>query len=157
MKKVFEVDEVCTDCNGTGLYVGMAERDGAAVVCHSCKGSGRYHFKHEYEVFERRSERYEIKRVYQANPGICIGAGNGYKLEDFGGMPYKEWVQGFEFKIGMENRNHTCPAQYYQSANYKLKPDWDECGFGMFSACEHFKNKSECWKRFDIENNGGVK
>lgn len=29
----------CQACKGTGLYKGMAERDGAAVVCSHCHGT----------------------------------------------------------------------------------------------------------------------
>ena len=40
MKKVVEFDEQCMACGGTGLYVGMAECDGAAVVCTNAKVLG---------------------------------------------------------------------------------------------------------------------
>ena len=153
MKKIVEHDEVCESCGGTGLYVGMAERDGAAVVCDTCKGSGCFHFAHEYTPFEHRKDRRGVRRVFQTNPGICIGEGNGHTLEEFGGMPTKEWEQGLPFKRGMENRKYTCPCWWYQSANYKLKPDWKECQvFGSFSSCKHFSSKEKCWARFDREH-----
>ena len=38
---VIEFDCECESCKGTGLYVGMAEREGSAVVCHTCKGTGK--------------------------------------------------------------------------------------------------------------------
>ena len=50
-KHVIEFDEKCKSCKGTGLYVGLAERDGAAVVCHTCKGTGKHHVRIEYDDF----------------------------------------------------------------------------------------------------------
>jgi hypothetical protein len=152
MKKVIEFDEKCQSCGGTGLYCGMAERNGAAIVCHTCKGTGRHKFRHEYEEFNGRVDRPGVVRVYQTNPGIMIGTGNGHRLEDFGGMPVKEWEAGLPFLPGMENRAFTCPCWWYQSADYKLKPDWRECNESLgrsFSGCPHFANKAECWKRWD--------
>lgn len=153
-KHVFEVKQKCQSCGGTGLYVGLAERDGAAVVCHSCKGTGCTTFRHEYEDFDRRAPLPpEVRRVYETNPGIVIGEGKGqFRLEDFGGMPVKEWEAGLPFPTGSENRKCTCPAWWYQTANYKLKPDWQECwGCGMFSQCKMFPNKHRCWEKFDAE------
>lgn len=155
MKKIIEFDERCQSCNGTGLYVGMGERDGAAVVCHTCGGTGCHKFKHEYEEFIQRTSRKGVKRVYEINPGICIGEGRGHKLKDFGGMPIKEWLSGSQFVAGMENRKFTCPCWWYQSADYKLKPQWQECDDSLglsFSGCSHFSQKEKCWERWDKEN-----
>jgi hypothetical protein len=67
-------------------------------------------------------------------------------------MPYKDWLAGKKWKPGMEDRQHTCPAWFYQSFDYNLKPDWKECcGCGSFSGCDSFPIKSECWKRWDKE------
>jgi hypothetical protein len=156
MKQTFTVKEMCPECCGTGLYSGMGERDGAAVVCGKCKGTGCYTFVHEYERFSGRKERKGIVRVYRVNSGICIGERPGTcALEDFGGMPYEDWKKGLPFPPKSEDRQHTCPAWYYQSANYSLKPRWWECNmFGRFSNCEHFDNKAKCWRRFDREQGG---
>ena len=157
MKKTItiEFNEVCQSCNGTGLYVGMAERDGAAVVCHDCRGTGCHKFHHKYEEFVIRKERSGVERVFQTNPGICIGRGNGHRLADFGGMPLKEWEQGLPFVAGTENRKFTCPCWWYQSADYDRKPEWKECEDMLgrtFSGCPHFGKKAECWARWDKEN-----
>jgi hypothetical protein len=151
---IVEFDQKCKSCNGSGLYVGLAERDGAAVICHTCKGEGFHHTKIIYEDFVGLKQHKDIVRVFEVNPGICLGIGkNGkFNLSDFGGMPYQDWLNGKQFERGMENRKFTCPAWWYQSANYKLKPNWDEClGCGCFSECEHFGNKAKCWERFDKE------
>lgn len=153
MKKVIELNEKCKSCKGTGLYMGMWERDGAAVVCHDCKGTGCHQFRHEYEDFQARVARTNVKRVYEYNPGVCIGEGRGIKLEDFGGLPVANWEAGVPFSPGTEDRLHSCPAWWYQSVNYDLKPKWDTCiRCGCFSDCVHFSDKAQCWKRWDKEN-----
>ncbi|GAH55007.1 unnamed protein product, partial [marine sediment metagenome] len=43
MEHTIEYDCECNDCKGTGLYTGMAEGDGFAVVCHACNGTGKRH------------------------------------------------------------------------------------------------------------------
>ena len=121
---IVEFDEECQSCGGTGLYVGLAERDGAAVVCAKCKGTGCFHFKHEYVEFTERKEHEDVLQVYEANPGIYIGVASGkYALSDFGGMPYSHWGRGEPFPKESENRLLTCPAWWYQNADYKRKPD----------------------------------
>lgn len=148
----------CESCGATGLYVGMAERDGSAVVCRSCKGTGQVHRKIHYEDFEGRVRRQGVKRVLQANPGFCVGnAPDGScHLEDFGGMDFNDWWGGVPFVPGMEMRNATCPCWWYQSADYSKKPAWEECAFGRpFNECRHFANKAACWDRWDRENGHG--
>lgn len=150
--KTIEFDETCTACSGTGLYIGMGERSGAAVVCHNCKGTGCHHFKHTYDPFTERFETYTVKRVYQSNPGICIGEGNGHTLESFGGLNFEDWKAGAEFTPGTENRKSTCPAWWYQGVDYDKKPKWDGCrGCGAFSGCKNFPEKETCWERWDKE------
>jgi len=159
MKRTIDVVEQCKSCEGTGLYIGMGERDGAAVVCNQCKGTGRFEYKHEYEEFTERRTRVGVSRVYETNPGIGIGTGNGHTLEEFGGMPVKDWEEGQPFRPGMENRKYTCPAWWYQKANYKLKPEWDKCGCGgmyTFSRCRHFGDKAACWQQWDKEHPEGM-
>jgi len=160
---VIEFNRKCESCKGTGLYVGFAEKDGAAVVCHDCKGTGCYHTKIEYDDFEGRITRDDVERVYETNPGIGIGkgmeGGDRYELSDFGGMSYSAWINGYKFGAGTENRRFTCPAWWYQSANYEKKPDWNECLSALgrtFSHCDHFKDKNKCWERWDKEFAQGV-
>ena len=151
---VIEIECRCQSCTGTGLYVGIAERDGAAVVCHTCKGTGCQHIKLEYDDFEGRQPRENVSRVYQANPGICIGTGNGHRLEDFGGLPYDDWLAGKPFIPGTENRRSTCPTWFYQCAGNDKKPQWDECFESLgrtFSDCPSFCRKQDCWARWDRE------
>lgn len=149
-----EFDTQCKSCNGTGLYVGMAERDGFAIVCSTCKGTGKFRLVIEYKDFEKRKKQKDVKRVLQVNCGIIVGTRkDDNSLDSFGGMSYKDWLAGKEFRRGMEMRAFTCPAWYYQSADYDKKPDWEECtGWGgSFSSCSEFSTKSKCWERFDKE------
>lgn len=152
MTKVIEHIEECSACKGTGLYRGMGEGPGAAVVCHRCEGTGAYKYRREHKEFTGRVERQGIKRVYQSTCGYMIGEGNGRIFEDFGGMPYEDWASGKPFPKGSEDRKHTCPAHWYQLVDHDKKPHWDECiGCGAFSACESFPNKDKCWEKFDKE------
>lgn len=155
MEKTIEHIEKCQSCRGTGLYIGMAERSGAAVVCYNCKGTGAFKFKHKYEEFDGRKRRDNVERVFEANPGFVIGTRNGeLSLSDFGGQPYDNWLRGDPFSAGMEMRKYVCPAWWYQTADYDKKPDWDSClGCGAFRDCLHFPTKEKCWERFDKENN----
>lgn len=153
MKKKIEFFEKCKSCGGTGLYVGFGEANGAAVVCECCEGTGKFHFIHEYEEFETRVERKEIKRVFETNPGIGIGSNDkDIFLEDFGGMPYEEWKKTGKFPPKSEMRMYVCPAWWYQGVDYDKIPQWDECiSCGTFSNCKMFKNKQKCWEKFDSE------
>jgi len=157
-KHTIEYDCYCSDCGGSGLYVGFAEHDGFAVVCHGCAGTGKQHKKYTYEDFDGRREKKGIKRVLETNPGIGVGLGKpgdgkNLTIESFGGLSYEDWKNGKPFVLGTEMRAYSCPCWWYQCADYDKKPDWKECIFcGSFSGCEHFKNKHKCWEKFDKEH-----
>jgi hypothetical protein len=149
--KVIEIKEQCKSCGGTGLFVGMGERDGAAVVCHTCNGTGCHEFRHEYEEFTERKARQGVKRVFAANPGVCIGDGIDCKIEDFGGIPVTDWEKGEPFQQDSEMRKFTCPAWWNQCTggdNTPFKKCWDAMG-RSFSGCPHFACKAKCWAEFD--------
>lgn len=141
----------CKECDGSGLYVGMAERDGSAVVCHDCKGTGQAEF--EYEEFHGRQKKDNAKRVYHHNPGIVIGEGKGkFKLEDFGGMPVEDWLEGKPFPKGHEMRKFVCPAWYY------YKQFFPACSVNIgarYSDCSKFHEKEKCWKFYDMKGGEG--
>jgi len=135
----------------------MGELDGAGVVCNKCKGTGKSHIHVEWIDFRGQQIRDKIKRVFQTNPGIGVGeggkGGETLKLEDFGGIPYNEWLKNPIFPPKSEMRNYVCPAWWYQLADYSKKPRWDWCRIGgsSFTSCDHFKDKHECWERWDKE------
>jgi hypothetical protein len=147
-------EQECNKCGGTGLYSGMAEGKGFAVECYACKGSGKYEFVHQYNKFTGRKKPVDVDYVLQANPGIMVGGVREGRFPEgyFGGVSYQEWERGSVQWHGKEMRNSTCPAWFYQSADYKKKPDWKECIVcGTFSGCKNFPNKHKCWERFDSE------
>ncbi len=154
MKTIEHIEE-CKSCGGTGLYIGLAERDGMAVVCHGCKGTGAHKYRHEYEEFTGRRERGDVVRVLQINLGIIVGSRHG-DYSRFGGMSYFDWNEGKPFPSGSEMRESVCPAWWYQTADYKKKPLWDECGSTgtTFSRCRRFLAKETCWARWDKEFGG---
>lgn len=141
----------CEACDATGLYVGFAERDGAAVVCHKCKGSGCKVLTGR--PFTGRREREGVTRVYQANVGYVIGCSeqDGIALEDYGGMPHAQWARGSEFPHGSEDRKHCCPAYWLQNVRGR-NADRQWCistpGF-RFDECDRYADKAECWARYD--------
>lgn len=154
MHHKIEYDCQCESCKGSGVYVGIAERDGWAVVCHTCKGTGKRHGILEYDDFTKKHIRTDVKQVLQVNPGIVVGVGKGheYNQASFGGIPYSDWLKGCPFDKGSEMRIFTCPAWWYQSADYAKKPDWKECRDTLgssFSSCKHFAGKEYCWQRCD--------
>lgn len=144
-----ELVEQCPACKGSGVYVGFAECDGYAVVCGKCKGAGKYHFTHEYEEFTGLKIRDDVTNVIKCNPGIGVGKRQGY---DFGGISYAAWLENDGvFPPNTEMRQFTCPAWWYQHAEYQLMPDWVECTLGRFPSCHQFPNKEDCWARWDKE------
>lgn len=152
-----KIEHACDSCNSTGLYTGFAEGKGAAVICNGCGGTGKAVFEMTYQKFTGRKGKNGIVRVLRTNPGIGIGEIEGRKLEDFGGLSYKDWKAGKPFGPGTEMRNFTCPAWWYNVVDYKKQPDWDEClenGTQIFSRCPHFDAKAACWERFDKERKG---
>lgn len=152
MQHTIEFDIQCDSCKGTGIYVGTYERSGVGVVCHTCKGTGCLHKVIRYSDFNGIVARKDVRQVYQTNPGIVIVEDEIHRLADFGGMPYKNWFEGKPFPPKSENRRFTCPAWWYQSADSSKKPYWDKCqAIGLFSKCQHFKDKSEYWNQWDKE------
>ena len=140
--------EKCKDCKGTGVYVGFLEQNSDyGVICSSCKGTGTKFREFEYEEFQGK-ETANVNYVLETNPGIMIG-----KSYDMGGISYDEWKQGQKFSVGSEMRKDTCPAWWFQYADYDKKPRWKECWFpGTFSSCQYFPTKHKCWERWDKEN-----
>ena len=135
----------------------MAERDGFAVVCHTCKGTGCHHFIYKYENFTGRIENPTIIRVVETNPGIIVGLGKKKEIpiDTFGGLSYEDWKNGKPFPEKSEMRLFTCPRWWYQRVNYEKEIDWKECYNSLgrsFSECQHFVSKWLCWERFDKEN-----
>lgn len=150
-KTIIEWQEECKSCQGTGLFVGYAEKNGAAVICNKCKGTGCEHFKKEFYSFVGKKQKSNVTHVYATNPGFRI---NPKTIE--GGVTLEEWENdtSIVFQPGNEIRTRTCPAWWYQSVNYKLKPNWKECNsVNKFTDCRKFNTKEKCWRKWDTEYN----
>jgi hypothetical protein len=80
-----KVQTRCEACGGTGLYSGMCEGKGKAVVCLSCDGSGCETIW--YEPFTKRRGRTDIKTVILGRATRSILETNAGKEE----VPYKKW------------------------------------------------------------------
>lgn len=78
------VDVYCDSCGGTGLYRGMLEPEGEAVICWMCKGSGKR--TREIEVFAGRKPRTDVRLVRHTKGPLSYG-----KLP---AIPYQEFVDG---------------------------------------------------------------
>ena len=148
---VVEWVQQCKSCKGTGIYVGLAERDGAGVVCLTCDGTGRKEMRFEYEDFTGKQRRNGVTQVYKSSAGYVI---NPQVAQ--GGVPYEEWLENPESVNGRgtEIRNLACPLLWSQTAGAR-RPDWEECRgiWGLhISKCQHYPNKDKCWLRFDMED-----
>ncbi len=151
-----KIDIECKSCGGTGLYVGMAERDGAAVICSTCNGTGKQELS--YTPFTKRKERTDIVRVYSTGGGYVITPkdivvdGKDFPFST-AGCTYKEWLNGVTPKpitfLG-------CPMRMMQWECHQKKGFIAKCeklndGYiFVISACKHQHKKAECWKRFEL-------
>jgi len=106
-----------------------------------------------WDDFSGRKPRTDIVRIYETNPFAVIRVSQETSLEDFGGMPYEDWLQGKPFPPKSEMRKFTCPAQWF---NGKIHFSWDTCTRGSFSLCAHYAEKDKCWERWDTEQEGKV-
>lgn len=76
----------CRSCSGTGLYSGMCEGKGKAVICGTCEGTGCEQIC--YRQYVGRVRRRDIKTVKaSAGPSLITGLG-GIGSE----MTYKEFL-----------------------------------------------------------------
>lgn len=85
-KTTIEVE--CRTCRATGLYAGLAEPKGIAVVCVECGGTGCQRIS--FTPFTRRKGKRSITTVRQSR-GSFIGTGIG---PTGGYITYQEFQQG---------------------------------------------------------------
>jgi len=150
-EKVFEVDIECQKCNGTGLYVGAAERDGAAVVCRTCKGTGKYHHKFTYTEFTNRTPRDDVERVFKTSCGYVHTAkdvvAEGKTIEfSKGGVSYSEWLAGGDPK---PLKNLYCPLQFTGQSWKSPIHCRDNFFCGMIPDCPARSRMAECWELYE--------
>lgn len=83
------INTACDSCGATGLYSGMCEGPGRAVVCLDCGGTGCQEI--EYRPYEGRKRKRGI-RIIQASRGrFLIGPMGGGGDE----MTYVEFERRF--------------------------------------------------------------
>lgn len=63
----------CSACRGTGLYRGMAESAGTAVVCLRCDGTGCEEI--QYRPFSGRNRRNDVERVCRSAGSTILACG----------------------------------------------------------------------------------
>ena len=161
-EKKIEMQIECPDCDGTGLYCGMGEGNGAAVVCRTCKGKGEKAFQYLYNEFTGRKSRTDVQRVYLSGMGYKIGTGkinfkNGIGEIDMDkeGVSYAEFLAG---KMPTHIKKLGCPMSVDQGACHGIKGFVDKCEelnggwIGLITDCKHQPNKMECWKRFEANS-----
>lgn len=157
----FEGEVQCSSCKGTGLYVGMAEREGCAVVCQTCNGTGVVKIRQVYQKFSGRKKRKNVNRVFETAGGYCIAdhdvtteEGETIHFSKFG-VSYEEWLAGGKPKP-IEDLHcpyqHTCQdmqsSKHPANKLYKEKCS-DALNLGSYiSKCGNRKNIKKCWKRY---------
>ncbi len=148
MKHKIEKVGKCDSCGGTGVYQGLAEGGKLAVVCSRCKGTGKRVYVLEWEDFVGRQKRKNVTWVLQRGTSYKLGR----ELEGIGGMSYNDFLAGKPFPPKSEPRKWCCPAYWKQNETGE-KNLWDcDTWGGRFCDCTHYKNKDECWARYDAEN-----
>ena len=148
----------CPDCKGTGLYVGCAERDGAAVVCYMCNGTGQKEYK--YREFTGRNKRSNVKRVFRPS-NYVIGADDIVNDEGVTlhfsryGCTYEEWLNGADPKP-MEEL--VCP--YMHDNRGMGNEPCSRCARQPYTArinqCRYFSDKANCWKEYHANKYEGI-
>ena len=154
--KIIDMDIRCPECGGSGVYIGMAERDGAAVVCWKCDGSGKFNYRYQYKEFNGKVKRNDVKRVY-LKTGYCV-APKKISFDEIGeidlskeGVSYEEFQQG---KLPTPIERLQCPMCQDQGACHAIKGFTDRCNelngeyLCILSSCNYRNNKAECWERF---------
>ena len=154
MKEKIEVE--CGFCGGTGLFMDCyGVNGGAAVVCHTCNGSG--HVTMEYTPWNGKLKRRNgVKRVFDETYGYDIYAedtpdvsGNTIHFSQYG-CTYEEWLEGVKPRPIEELR---CPFSYDRRMAQKACGCKNEMSTTYFIPdCSHFKDKAECWKKFNAKS-----
>ncbi len=150
MTKTIELKIVCQSCGGTGLYVGMAEHDGAAVICTKCDGIGCYSYKFDYEDFVEKKERGDVIRVFKTGAGYVHSAKDVSGIEfSKGGVSYAQWLNGVQ---PGPMKELYCPKQWTcQSWNSETCDEHIHAG-GYISDCPYRSEMAKCWEEYDKAN-----
>ena len=159
MMEKIEMEIECPECSGTGVYMGIGERGGAAVVCTKCNGSGKCLYRYQYKKFTGRKIDEKVKRVYLRGMGYCISTGivtmkdSGITIDfDKEGVSYQEFLNG---TIPKHIKSLGCPMLADQSACHGIDGFTSECNklnggyVSLITNCKHKSKMHECWNRFE--------
>ena len=72
-RRTVKIKTECGSCRGTGLYRGMAEPKGVAVVCLRCNGTGCAEV--EYTPFTERKRRDDVQTVKLSRGTFILSCG----------------------------------------------------------------------------------
>lgn len=151
----------CPACSGTGLYQGMGEGKGTAVICHKCRGTGAYQYFYSYNEFTGRKNKEGVNRVYLPGTGYKLALGkinfsNGIGEIDMDreGISYADFLEG---KRPIHIKKLYCPLSADQGACHKIKGFANTCNdlnggwLSYIPSCKHNnkKGKELCWARFE--------
>jgi len=148
----------CKSCKGTGLFKGSCERGASAVVCYSCRGTGKTTF--QFDEFIERKPITGVARVYEGSFGYVISSDDS-KREDGTiiryskyGCTYEEWLSG---KKPLPIKDLYCPYVWKNTGigNEPLERCKRHCkGFGSITNCEVYADKQTCWELYDAIKRG---
>lgn len=143
-----KIETECSQCGGTGLYQGMAEKDGAAVECYICNGSGKKDIEIKYKLFNGRKIKENVNRVYKTAGGYCITDKDteNVKFSQYG-ISYQEWLDN---KKPIPIYDLHCPLQHYGQGTIIgewLKDKVCPNSLMMISKCNNRLHKTECWEK----------
>ena len=149
---VLEGECQCDTCKGSGLYQGMCEKDGAAVTCNRCDGTGKIQIKSSYVKFTSRKIKKNVNRVYDDSMGYVITDhdvtqhGVHYPFGQYG-CAYEDWLKGAK-PIPLKFLG--CPMIHDQcEARKKIKRCDDKNWGGKISDCQHYQDKAKCWEIYE--------
>ena len=157
MKKI-EMTIECPACGGTGIYSGMGEGEGVAVICYKCDGTGAYRYSYTYNDFTGRKEKNGVKRVYLKGSSYKLGLGKINFSNGIGEIDMdKEGISYSEFLTGGKPthiKKLECPMLADQGACHDIEGFTDECNrlnggwCSYLPKCKNQHNKDQCWERF---------
>lgn len=151
------IDYECSACGGTGLYRGCCERDGAAVVCRSCQGTGKCTFR--AKTFIGRKVADGVSRVFDSSCGFVISAKDTVSKEGVR-LPFSQWGCSYDDWLAgvtpVPLKGLVCPY-IHDNRGIGNEPLGDKCrsgnpGFGSISNCRHYANKEKCWRELEELN-----
>ena len=146
------VNVFCSVCGGYGVIINNFTKDGSALHCENCDGTGSV--ERVIETFTERKNYDQIHRVFLTNLGITIQDYPDLPVEDQGGVSYEQWQSiGKDcFGKGTELEKRTCPKMWYSQINSTIEPpNYIDCVENKFRSCPKWRTRADCWTTFKAE------